>query len=136
MEERTWRTSDVRNLLLLSTGRPTGRSLELLKAAKEALDVPFQVVPRRAFPGCSRFLAVGLHPEFVADYAYVANYDDPELTHQLEWVLTGVGFPRYDMQTCLTRMMGRPVKEQTPPGFDPNVDFEAERRFVHGISAS
>jgi len=128
--------SDVRNLLLCSSGRPVGHNLELLKAAKESLDLPFQVVLRRAFPGCGRFLAVGVHPEWVADYGYIANYQDQELAHELRWVLTGDGIQRYDMQSCLTRMMGRTVDEIPEPGFDPNADFEAERRFINGTDHS
>lgn len=78
------------SLLIWSDTRPTDTEMAKLKAAKTQTGVDFKVLPRRAFPGCGgRVLAVGATPHWLADYAYVDDYDDPKLMKALKWVLLG-----------------------------------------------
>ena len=60
-----------------------------LKEAKRRLDVDFQVLPCKAYPGGpTRVLAVGIQPDFLCDFALVKDpANSIALEAGLAWVL-------------------------------------------------
>lgn len=93
--------------------KPTGENLELIKIAKQSLSVNFKIQVCDAVPGSpGRVLAIGSKPNFLCEYAYVANPTVESLTQALAWCLhlkedvRGVTIAR-----MLSEIMGGEVKE-------------------------
>ena len=93
--------------------RPQGTTLELLKQAKAQLQTSLLISPENAVPGSpGRILAIGEKPNFLCDYAYVANPTVESLTQALAWCLglqedaRGVTIGR-----MLSEIMGGEVRE-------------------------
>ena len=67
---------------------PTGNTLTALKTAKSLLDTKVLIQPVKAVPGSpGRVLAIGSKPNFLCDYAYVAEPTVESLTAALSWCL-------------------------------------------------
>lgn len=93
--------------------KPEGQTLEMLKQAKQQLQTSLLISPERAAPGSpGRVLAIGSKPNFICEYAYVANPTVESLTQALAWCLQlkedvrGVTIAR-----MLSEIMGGEVKE-------------------------
>lgn len=88
-----------------------------IRAAKVALDLPYQCYPRHASAPKSdeygRVLAVDSRPPYVCDYALVtAQSDDAGLRSALLWVLGENDDPRATyMPDVLSKIFGVPVRE-------------------------
>ena len=68
--------------------KPEGQTLEMLKQAKQQLNISLLISPVKAVPGSpGRVLAIGSKPNFLCDYAYVATPTVESLTAALEWCL-------------------------------------------------
>ena len=70
-------------------GEPLPGDMELLKAAKAALDLPFLIAPVLAMPGGpTRVLALRSLPGFACEYALIKDPSNPEaLLAGMRWVL-------------------------------------------------
>ena len=93
--------------------KPQEPILAMLKQAKAQLQTSILISPERAVPGSpGRVLAIGSKPNFLCDYAYVANPTVESLTQALAWCLhlkedvRGVTIAR-----MLSEIMGGEVKE-------------------------
>lgn len=93
--------------------KPQEPILSLLKQAKAQLQTSLLISPERAVPGSpGRVLAIGSKPNFLCDYAYVAEPTVESLTAALEWCLglkedaRGVTIGR-----MLSEIMGGEVRE-------------------------
>jgi hypothetical protein len=93
--------------------KPQGPILEALKQAKANLHLNYLISPEKAAPGSpGRVLAIGEKPNFLCEYAYVANPTVESLQAALSWVLgitedaRGVTIAR-----MLSEIMGGEVKE-------------------------
>lgn len=93
--------------------KPEGQTLEMLKQAKQQLQTSLLISPERAAPGSpGRVLAIGSKPNFLCDYAYVAEPTVESLTAALSWCLglkedaRGVTIGR-----MLSEIMGGEVRE-------------------------
>lgn len=94
---------------------PAGDTLTALKTAKSQLNTRVLIQPVKAVPGSpGRILAIGSKPNFLCDYAYVAEPTVESLTQALAWCLglkddaRGVTIGR-----MLSEIMGGPVEEIT-----------------------
>ena len=92
---------------------PTGDTLTALKTAKSQLNTRVLIQPVKAVPGSpGRILAIGSKPNFLCDYAYVAEPTVESLTAALSWCLglkedaRGVTIGR-----MLSEIMGGEVRE-------------------------
>lgn len=95
--------------------KPQEPILTMLKQAKAQLQTSLLISPERAVPGSpGRVLAIGSKPNFLCDYAYVAEPTVESLTAALSWCLglkedaRGVTIGR-----MLSEIMGGPVEEIT-----------------------
>jgi len=68
--------------------KPQAAILDMLKQAKQQLNLPYKISPEKAVPGSpGRVLAIQEKPNFICDYAYIANPNVESLTAALQWVL-------------------------------------------------
>lgn len=68
--------------------KPSGDVLEALKTAKANLHTSVKISPENAVPGSpGRILAIGEKPNFLCDYAFVANPTVDSLQQALSWCL-------------------------------------------------
>lgn len=68
--------------------KPQEPLLSLLKQAKQQLNTSLLISPVKAVPGSpGRVLAIGSKPDFICEYAYVANPTVESLTAALAWCL-------------------------------------------------
>ena len=93
--------------------KPQEPILTMLKQAKQQLNTSLLISPERAVPGSpGRVLAIGSKPNFLCDYAYVAEPTVESLTAALSWCLglkedaRGVTIGR-----MLSEIMGGEVRE-------------------------
>ena len=93
--------------------KPQEPILGMLKQAKAQLQTSLLISLERAVPGSpGRVLAIGSKPNFLCEYAYVANPTVESLTQALAWCLglkedvRGVTIAR-----ILSEFMGGEVKE-------------------------
>lgn len=93
--------------------KPTGKILDMVKAAKHSLNMKQMVQPCDAVPGSpGRVLAIGSKPDFICDYAYVANPTVESLTSALAWCFGLREDPRgVTMGRMLSEIFGGEVKE-------------------------
>lgn len=104
--------SDVRPLPVYPQ-KPQEPILGMLRQAKAQLNISFKISPERAVPGSpGRVLAIGSKPDFICDYAYVANPTVESLTSALAWCLGLREDPRgVTMGRMLSEIFGGEVKE-------------------------
>jgi hypothetical protein len=93
--------------------KPQGAILEALKQAKVNLDLSYLISPEKAVPGSpGRVLAIGEKPNFLCEYAYVANPTVESLQSALSWVLGLTEDPRgVTVARMLSELWGGEVKE-------------------------
>lgn len=84
-----------------------------IRAAKAALDLPFQVKPVPAVPGSPmRILAIGIKPQWAHEGAYVESTTSPGFAAAVRYVLTGEDDPRgMTIEKWLQGILGPGVKE-------------------------
>jgi hypothetical protein len=107
------RVGDLRPLPIYMDGAPSDADVQRLRVAKESLNLPFKVVPRPAAPGgAERVLAIGIHPDWAQDYAFVPSTDSPGLREAVEWALTDkVDSRATSAAKWLSSVLGAEVKE-------------------------
>lgn len=105
--------TDLRPLPIWWAKPPTDADWQRIRQAKAALKLDFLVQPGRASAGSpGRILAVGGKPDFVCDYATVADTRSAGLQIALNWVLGTHDDPRaVTMPEMLTEIFGKEVKE-------------------------
>lgn len=92
-------------LPILFAEAPTPDEWAKLGAARVALGHEEQIRPARALPGSpGRILAVGVMPDWICEYGYVKNLDDPKLQSALGWCL---GMNEHDESGGATELLSR-----------------------------
>lgn len=97
-------------------GTPTPAQWQLIRDAKQALNVDFYVKPEQATPGCDGRILAFAEPDFACDSAMVATVDTVErMIPPLSHVLGLTDHPRAaSMESWLSKALGRPgVREVT-----------------------
>lgn len=106
-------TDDLRPLPIYMRGEPTNEDIARIRRAKEALNLPFKVVPRPAAPGgAERILCIGSSPTWAQDYAKVPDTNSPGLKDAIAYVLGDHDDPRATTTAqWLSEVLGAEVKE-------------------------
>jgi len=93
--------------------KPTGRDLDLLRAAKSRLDTSLKILPVDAVIGSpGRVLALYESPDWICDHALVKNPTIESLKAALEWILYETDDPRgTTVLKVLKETFGDGVKE-------------------------
>lgn len=85
---------------------------EAIREAKSRIKTNRRLVPRLAFPGCGKVLALEERPDFVCEYGLVMTTDPDRIQIALECYLGLRNDPRWvTLEKSLSAMLGTTVRE-------------------------